>query len=601
MSRKHEAQSGAPEVPPGPEADPDLLAVDRSALRRPFWIVDGVAYDFRPWIHRHPGGATWFLESMGRDITALFHSYHQNPERLRKMLERFRIDDGHERQLIPNMGVPPFLLSPGFDAAKDLPSFDFRKPDDLRTAILRKVRMDVLPEEIAQQDRRFDQWTGAIFGLHLLTLGALATGALSPVASVLMLVLTRTSLAGAGHYQLHRKKPSGSQPNRPPGGGPPNGGPPGAGGGPPGGGPPGGGPPMGGPPGAGGGPPNGGPPGKRPPGGGPPNGGPPNGGPPPYAGAPHARPPHGGDSHAGPPGGPPPGGPPPGGPPGGAPGGSPGFVGWGVLPSGLFDFNYIGTYLVGVDGHVILHHSYLHSGADVKEAFLLGMRRVHPLLRVPAYTIHKLGMCLFASARLGYIIIFGKHLRAGIRPEFWIVRAFLLLELALCVATGHPLVWLAQFFLALWFNTVLVTASHDFEGAETDQRLARLPEHLKDDWAARQVVLSYDMTVVGNKWVDVFLSAGLNTHRVHHALPFQGSGFANLVSEPPVRAACEAAGLTWERPKRLFTERLPAFVRHYLLKPALSEDGEAPGRRSVFRELAVMGRYIRDGWKTGAD
>lgn len=302
----------------------------------------------------------------------------------------------------------------------------------------------------------------------------------------------------------------------------------------------------------------------------------------------------------GPPGGPggPPGGPPPGPPPGGS---GPGFVGWGVLPSGLFDFNYIGTYLVGVDGHVILHHSYLHSGADVKEAFLLGMRRVHPWLRVPAYTIHKLGMCLFASARLGYIIIFGKHLKAGIRPEFWIVRAFLLAELALCVASGHLLVWLAQFFLALWLNTVLVTASHDFEGAEQAERVARLPEHLRDDWAARQVALSYDMTVVGNKWVDVFLSAGLNTHRVHHALPFQGSGFANLVSEAPVRAACEAAGIAWERPKRLFSERLPAFVRHYLLKPALPEDGEPAGRRSLLREFAVMGRYIRDGWKTGAD
>ena len=27
---------------------------------RPFWIVDGRAYDFTEWMRQHPGGATWF-------------------------------------------------------------------------------------------------------------------------------------------------------------------------------------------------------------------------------------------------------------------------------------------------------------------------------------------------------------------------------------------------------------------------------------------------------------------------------------------------------------------------------------------------------------
>jgi hypothetical protein len=100
---------------------------------------------------------------------------------------------------------------------------------------------------------------------------------------------------------------------------------------------------------------------------------------------------------------------------------------------------------------------------------------------------------------------------------------------------------------------------------------------------------------VGSKWVDVFLSAGLNTHRVHHTLPFQRSGFANIVSEPAVRAVCEAAGVPWDRPRNLFTERFPVFVRSYLLRPAPG------GRGGLFAELRQACRYVSDGWRTGED
>ena len=53
---------------------------------RPFWIVDGKAYDFTEWMRIHPGGATWFGPSQGRDISALLHTYHRDPTRLRKVL-----------------------------------------------------------------------------------------------------------------------------------------------------------------------------------------------------------------------------------------------------------------------------------------------------------------------------------------------------------------------------------------------------------------------------------------------------------------------------------------------------------------------------------
>ena len=49
---------------------------------RPFWVVDGRAYDFTEWMGKHPGGATWFKQTEGRDISALLHTYHREPARL---------------------------------------------------------------------------------------------------------------------------------------------------------------------------------------------------------------------------------------------------------------------------------------------------------------------------------------------------------------------------------------------------------------------------------------------------------------------------------------------------------------------------------------
>jgi hypothetical protein len=90
---------------------------------------------------------------------------------------------------------------------------------------------------------------------------------------------------------------------------------------------------------------------------------------------------------------------------------------------------------------------------------------------------------------------------------------------------------------------------------------------LRNDWAAQQICLSYDLSVVGNRWIDLFLSAGLSPHRVHHVLPWHGSGFANLASEATVREVCAEVGITWERPRNLMFERFPAVMKHYLLCP----------------------------------
>ena len=205
----------------------------------------------------------------------------------------------------------------------------------------------------------------------------------------------------------------------------------------------------------------------------------------------------------------------------------------------------------------------------MKKTFFDGMLRLHPLLRIPGYTLNKLGICLSGlSLRAREVAKFEHPGRlTPIRADFWLIRAWIVIEFAACLATGHIVAWLVQFILTLWVNTFLVVASHDFEESAPEAELAVIPDPLRDDWAARQICLSYDLSVVGNRWIDLFLSAGLSPHRVHHVLPYQGSGFANLVSEDAVRKVCAEAGIAWARPRNLIFDRFPAVMRHYLLCP----------------------------------
>jgi Cytochrome b5-like Heme/Steroid binding domain len=475
---------------------------------RPFWIVDGRAYDFTEWMKIHPGGATWFGPSQGRDISALLHTYHRDPVRLRKVLAKYEIDGFTEQDILPKLGVPPFLLDPDFDATKDLPRLNYADQGSLLADIRRKVNARFSKKDLKRYDRAFDVVTWIIGAAHVATLALLVTDLIPAWTFVAIMVVTRTALAGSGHYHLHRKWK---------------------------------------------------------------------------------------DQRRFP------------------------------LPLGkaLFDINYVGTSLIGTDGHVLLHHPYMGSGADVKKTFFDGMLRLHPLLRIPGYTLHKLGICLVGlSLRAREISNFerpqGKA--APLRADFWLIRAWIVIELVACLVTGHFVAWLVQFFLTLWFNTFLVVASHDFEEADTEDELAVIPEALRDDWAARQICLSYDLSVVGNRWIDLFLSAGLSPHRVHHVLPYQGSGFANLATEDTVREVCTQAGIVWERPKSLFFERFPAVMKHYLLCPVKApaplppppstmpaQSAMPPPPRNPFpvrqaqptvrSQIGDLFRYTADGWR----
>jgi len=461
---------------------------------RPFWIVDGRAYDFTEWMRLHPGGAMWFRQTEGRDISALLHTYHREPARARKFLAKYEIKElagknirpkvivppraGDvapppfdapppitEDDLLPKLGIPPFLLTPDFDARKDLPKLDYRGQGSLLAEIRDKLNARFSKKDLRKYDRAFDVVTWIIAAAHIAALALLIARLIPAWAFVIIMVVTRTSLAGSGHYHLHRKwKDQGRRFTMP-------------------------------------------------------------------------------------------------------------------LGKALFDINYVGTSLIGSDGHVLLHHPYLGSGADVKKTFFDSMLRLHPVLRIPGYTLHKLGICLTGLPfRAREIAKFERPRRNApdgssftpdaIRTDFWLIRGWIVVEFAACLATGHIVAWLVQFFITLWFNTFLVVASHDFEESATEEELAAIPEPLRNDWAAQQICLSYDLSVVGNRWIDLFLSAGLSPHRVHHVLPWQGSGFANLASEATVGEVCAQVGIAWERPRNLIFERFPAVMKHYLLCPA---------------------------------
>jgi len=74
--------------------------------------------------------------------------------------------------------------------------------------------------------------------------------------------------------------------------------------------------------------------------------------------------------------------------------------------------------------------------------------------------------------------------------------------------------------------------------------------------------------VVGNRYVDCFLSAGLSSHRVHHVLPYQRSGFANIATEDVLREEAAKFGMEWLPAKSFVTDRLPKLARTYLLSPS---------------------------------
>ena len=249
-------------------------------------------------------------------------------------------------------------------------------------------------------------------------------------------------------------------------------------------------------------------------------------------------------------------------------------VGWNKIFSNIFDLNYVPMAFVVTDGHSLMHHPFTQSEVDIKRNVFTAMLELPRWYRVPIHTLHKLGhvcigmfirsfeLCSIAI-KLGVTDMYGTWQLA--LPHYIgliAMRVLLVGELILFAVNGQFWAWFAQFVVTIWISTFMIVASHDFEEEEAPER------DDQQDWAVAQIKNSYDLTMIGNKYIDCFLSAGLSPHRVHHVLPYQKSGFANIVSEDLVREEAAKFDIVWYKPKNFFIDRLPSMASHYLFVPS---------------------------------
>lgn len=234
----------------------------------------------------------------------------------------------------------------------------------------------------------------------------------------------------------------------------------------------------------------------------------------------------------------------------------------------FFDSNYVGTSLIGEDGHVLLHHPYTQSGGDVKRTFFTGMLSLPVFLRIPGYTLHKMGVLFSGIIIRGVEVNFMEN-KQPVRWCFWFMRILISAEVCLAVYHQQYLAFFLQYFFTLWFNTILIVSSHDFEEEHPSDQ-SKLPAEHKADWGVLQLENCFDFTLCGNRWIDLFLSAGLSPHRAHHLLPYQKSGFANLVSEDVIRETVLDFGLEWKPVRNFWTERFFQVLNHYLFYPPIN-------------------------------
>jgi len=75
---------------------------------------------------------------------------------------------------------------------------------------------------------------------------------------------------------------------------------------------------------------------------------------------------------------------------------------------------------------------------------------------------------------------------------------------------------------------------------------------------------------------------------VHHILPAQGSGFANIISEPLVKEVAKKHGIEWEPTSNFLTQRLPPLIDYYLLTMGRLPHGNEPGIVGWIKELFTV-------------
>jgi hypothetical protein len=437
------------------------------------WIYDGEAYDLTDFIKKHPGGEFFIGRMKNRDITTIVNIFHRNPQKVKKVLQKYSLgrkatdDDIH-----PKYSAPPFLFKADFDARRDVPQFNFERSGQLLSKIRARLQEPAIKKKIERLDTIFDLITFCLGCLYILIQWLrLEFAEYLPIyIFVPVMAILRISLSGAGHYLLHRPQ-----------------------------------------------------------------------------------------------------------------------IGLTKLATQIFDLNYIPMAFVVLDGHTLIHHPNTQSDVDIKQNVFTAMMDLPRYYRFPLHTVHKLGhvatgmffrsiqLC-FYGYRYGVDGLYGSWLRS--LPYYLgmlAMRSLLLVELILFWQRGDWIAWLGQFILTTWIGTFMIVASHDFE--EDDTKV----DFQDRDWAVYQIENSYDLSMVGNKYLDCFLSAGLSPHRVHHVLPDQKSGFANIASEEIVREEAAKFNVTWHQPKNFFVDRLPIMAKYYLLTPS---------RLATEKNLNLLGEHF---------
>ena len=428
------------------------------------WIYEGEAYDLTEFIKKHPGGEFFIGRTKNRDITTIVNIFHRNPEKVKKVLQKYSLGrPAKPEDVHPKYNAPAFLFNAGFNGWRDTPKFNFKNKEQLLNRIKARLNEPEMKKKVAQMDSLFDGVTVFLVIAYVLVqvLRLNFTQYMPIYLFVPLMAMLRISLSGVGHYLIHRPQ-----------------------------------------------------------------------------------------------------------------------VRFNKLFMNVFDINYVPMAFVVADGHSLMHHPFTESDVDIKKNVFTFMLELPRYYRIPIHTIHKIGhvitgmfartieICIL-SIKCGVKDMYGSWQRG--LPHFlgvFAMRVILLGELILFTMHGDLGAWLAQFFITLWISTFMIVASHDFEEEEATSDRTEEQNWEEQDWAVLQIKNSYDLTMIGNKYIDCFLSAGLSPHRVHHVLPQQRSGFANIISEDVVREEAEKFGVAWLQPKNFFFDRLPVLTKHYLGVPS---------------------------------
>ncbi|OKH51294.1 hypothetical protein NIES2101_18910 [Calothrix sp. HK-06] len=177
----------------------------------PVWIYDGEAYDLSAFIKKHPGGEFFIGRMKNRDITVLVNIFHRNPEKTKKILQKYSLGrQVRPEDIHPKMDAPPFLFPEDFNAFKDTPKYNFQNKEQLLSKLNARLNSSEMQKKIAFVDSIFDAISVTLFIAYILVqVLRLSFMQYMPLYMfVPLMVMLRISLSGVGHYLIHRPQVS---------------------------------------------------------------------------------------------------------------------------------------------------------------------------------------------------------------------------------------------------------------------------------------------------------------------------------------------------------------------------------------------------------